>query len=324
MVNTNEDFRKEAASIVIASSSQSPFNRSIWQGFVRGFRQLGFLVRQVEAKHVPDPSIFPARPCLFFAVHGAYISPEAVMRYRNLGIPTAVYLLDEPYEVDRSTLWARFYNWVFSVDRATLPVHSQYSHAEYLPLGFDEYVFHPEGPSIKSEILVLGSCYGTRSNLLGPLLKKWGQHITWVGPRWKQLCSEGTHIDQYVSPEQCAQLYRGANIVLNIHRDSYWSHFGNLNRRKIIATHLNPRFWEAAACRSCQLITPRDDLQNFAPEANSFSTHEELDCQLELFTGNQEARDQCAAYIFCQTRENSYLNRSRHVAQITGLSRQPD
>jgi len=245
------------------------------------------------------------------------------MQYRNHGIPTAVYLLDEPYEVDRSTLWARYYDWVFSVDRTTVPVHSRYSHSEYLPLGFDAHVFHPEGPSIRSEILVLGSCYGTRANLLAPLVKKWGRRITWVGPRWKQLCPYGTHIDHYVTPEQCAQLYRGANIVLNIHRDSYWSHFGELNSRKIGATHLNPRFWEAAACRSCQLITPREDLQLYAPDANTFSTPEELGHQLEMFTANVKARNQCAEYIFDRISGGSYTDRSRHIVHVTGISSRP-
>lgn len=320
MANTHEDIHINTAPIVIARSGQSPFNRSIWQGFVHGFMRLGFPVQQVEAKQVPDPSIFPERPRLFFAIHGGNTPPEVITRYRDCDIPTAVYLLDEPYEVDRSTLWARLYDWVFTVDRATVPVHSQYSRSEYLPLGFDENVFHADGPRIESDILVLGSCYGTRATLLGPLLKKWGNSVTWVGPRWKQLCPLGNHIDWYVSPEQCAEFYRGANIVLNIHRDSYWSHFGELNSRKIVATHLNPRFWEAAACHTCQLTTPRDDLQMYAPRANTFSTPDELDHQLELFSGSEEARKECASYIFNQVSEGgSYFHRSQHVANITGL-----
>jgi len=323
MASTPEDLRNDSITIVIACSKESPFNRSIWQGFVRGFMRLGFLVQQVDAKHVPDPSAFPERPRLFFVIHGGNTAPEFVMRYRDCGIPTAVYLLDEPYEVDRSTLWARLYDWVFSVDRATVPIHSQHSHSDYLPLGFDEDIFHPDGPRIESDILVLGSCYSVRANLLSPLIKKWGHSVTWVGPRWKQFCPQGTHIDEYISPEQCAQFYRGANIVLNIHRDSYWSHFGDLNRHKIVATHLNPRFWEAAACRSCQLTTPRDDLQVYAPETHTFSTAEELNHQLELFSGDKNARKQNASYIFNQVSTGSYLHRSRHVAQVVGLLPRP-
>lgn len=319
MANTPETFRNDPVPIVIARMGQSPFNRSIWQGFVRGFSQLGFSVSEVEAKLVPDPSVFQVRPRLFLAIHGGNISPESIMRYRKCGIPTAVYLLDEPYEVDRSTLWARLYDWVFSVDRATVPVHSQFSHADYLSLGYDDEVFHPGGPRIESDILVLGSCYGVRSGLLGPLLTKWGNSVTWVGPSWKKFCSQGTHIDGYVTPEQCAQFYRGANIVLNIHRDSYWSHFGDFNTRKISATHLNPRFWEAAACKACQLTTPREDLRMYAPGAPTFNTPEELDHQLELFSGDEQARNQCASYLFDQVREGSYVNRSRHIAQVMGL-----
>ena len=34
-----------------------------------------------------------------------------------------MYLLDEPYEVDNSVKWARYYDWVFTVDRATVDIH---------------------------------------------------------------------------------------------------------------------------------------------------------------------------------------------------------
>jgi spore maturation protein CgeB len=319
MVETPENPHSVLPPVVIARKGQSPFNRSIWQGFVRGFERLGYPVFQVEAGQIPDPSIFPERPCLFFSVHGGNVAPEAVLRYRNSGVPTAVYLLDEPYEVDRSTLWARLYDWVFSVDRATLPVHSQYSRAEYLPLGYDDEVFSPDGPRVESNILVLGSCYSVRSDLLAPLVEKWGDSVTWVGPGWKALCTEGVHVESYVTPLECAQYYRGANIVLNIHRDSYWSHFGNLNTRRIVATHLNPRFWEAAACRTCQLTTSRDDLRLYAPDTPTFDTADELDQQLQSITADEQARNRCATCLLEGVSDGSYYHRARHIAQRLAL-----
>ena len=166
----------------------------------------------------------------FFAVHGAQYLSKVIKEYRDQGAMTGVYLLDEPYEVDRTVQWARHYNYIFTVDRITLPVHQKYTNAAFLPLGFSDAIFGVEGPKIQSEILVLGSAYKAREMYLAALRDNFGSQVTWVGPGWKSFSAAGVHHENYVNPADCAQLYRGAKLVINIHRDSTWSHFGELNK----------------------------------------------------------------------------------------------
>ncbi|VAW52074.1 hypothetical protein MNBD_GAMMA05-612 [hydrothermal vent metagenome] len=302
--------------ILIACMGQSPYSRSIWTGLSKGFEKQGCMVQLVDATQVPVPSSLNTLPDIFFAVHGGNVPVDAVNAYKAAGVPTAVYLLDEPYEVDNSVKWARYYDWVFTVDRATVDVHAEHSHAVHMSCGYDDTIFNTDGPSVTSEILMLGSCFAARENILGRSIIKFGQRFTWVGPGWHQLSKAGTHHDRLVTPEECAMFYRGAKITLNIHRDSTWSHFGQLNSAKIIATHLNPRFWEAAACGSFVFSSIRSDLQKVAKGASSFNDEDDLFNKLEYFVNNPKARKKQAKLLLRAVKKHSYTERARQVLDL--------
>jgi spore maturation protein CgeB len=302
--------------IVLAIMAQSPFSRSIWMGLAHGFQAHGCHVQVVQGDALPVPAKLPSRPDMLFAVHGRIVSGEMVARYRAAGIPTAVYLLDEPYEVDASTMWARPFEWVFTVDRATVPVHAQFSHARHLPLGYDDAIFHPGMPMISSDILVLGSPFQAREDFLRPIIDGFGSRVTWVGPGWRELTALGRHSAGVVPPEGCAAYYRGAKIVINIHRDSSWSHFGELNKARIEATHLNPRFWEAGACGAFQLVSYRSDLDAYAQEAVSFRTPEELTQLVSKYLDNEGARTVSATATLKRLALHSYRLRAREVMDL--------
>ncbi len=306
--------------ILLSNIGPTPSNRSIWQGLARGFHHLGHQVVVHDCEHIPDLTDLPEKPALFFAVHGRCVPAEKVTALRAAGVITAVYLLDEPYEVNLSSQWSRHYDRVFTCDRATVPVHARFTHAAHLPLGYDDTVFRPDGPSIASDILLLGSPYNTREALLKPLLARFGARMTFVGPQWGAFADAGTHVARFVTPEECAQFYRGAKIVLNIHRDSVWSHFGELNPTAIPATHLNPRFWEAAACGSFQLCDVRADLAEYAPKTPAYTDAGELARKLDYFLGNERARREQAARLLRAMRGHSYTNRARQVLAMCGLT----
>lgn len=307
--------------VVLAMMGQSPYSRSIWMGLARGFQANGCHVHVVQGDALREPSTLPAPPDFLFAVHGRIVPAEIVARYRDAGIPTAVYLLDEPYEVDFTTTWARNFDWVFSVDRATIPVHAAYSRARHLPLGYDETVFHPGMPSIASDILVLGSPFQAREDFLHPVIERFGARITWVGPGWHQLTPRGRHNAGVVPPEGCAAFYRGAKIVVNIHRDSYWSHFGDLNTGRVEATHLNPRFWEAGACGAFQLVSWRADRDVYAPEVVTFRTPDELVALIARYLDDVTARTASAEATLGRLAAHGYRSRAREVMDLLGDSR---
>jgi spore maturation protein CgeB len=211
---------------------------------------------------------------------------------------------------------------VFSVDRATVPVHAEHAKAGFLPLAYDDRVFKPDGPVFESDILVLGSPFSARHTWLATLYEALGERITWAGPGWRRHYAAGRHIDRLVSPEECAALYRGAKIVINIHRDSSWSHDNvpwtagdGANKAGIPATHLNPRFWEAAGCGSLQLCSEREDIHRFAPGCPVFRSPDALLAKAAYFLGNRRARETVSRQVYRKIRRQTYLERARTVLQ---------
>jgi len=305
--------------IVLVVVLKSPFNRSIWTGIGEGLASLGHDVQVVDYTQVPDPEKISGQVDLVFAVHGYHVPLDKIRGYRDRGIVTAVYLLDEPYEVDRTEEWARNYDYVFSVDRVTVPIHEQHTNAAFLPLAYNEAVFGPDGPNISSRILVLGTPFSAREPYLEALRERWGKLVTWVGPGWKEFSAEGAHYEHYVAPPECAKFYRGADITINIHRDSTWSHFGELNTRRLEATHLNPRFWETAACGSLPLCSYRDDLDVFAPNCPSFSTVDEFVSKMDYFLGNEKSRKSRAGDVFRKVKKHGYRKRCETILRELSL-----
>ena len=299
--------------VMLIAMSQSPFNRSIWTGFLEGFQSLGHSVKVVDATRIPDPAATTRKPDLLLAIHGSNVPVDKIQAYRSANVTTAVYLLDEPYEVDRTAEWARHYNCIFSVDQVTIPVHNKHTRASFLPLAYNPAIFKPEGPTIPSSILVLGSPFSAREEFLTVLRDRWGKLVTWVGPGWKQFSPAGQHYEQFVVPADCARFYRGADIVINIHRDSNWSHFGELNSNRLEATHLNPRFWEASACNSLQLCSYRKDLDTFSPKTPSFHTVDEFTNKLEYFISNKKARDTIASKVYSKIKNHTYETRCMSI-----------
>ncbi len=302
-----------ALNIVLAVQPQSPFNSSIWRGLAHGFQTTGHRLKVVDSSRCPLPSAFKEHVDLFLAVHGSSVPRGVIREYRAQGVMTCVYLLDEPYEVDRTVEWARHYEYVFSVDRVTLPVHSQHTNAVFLPLGFSDAIFGTEGEKISSDILVLGSAYKAREIYLSALRDNFGSQVTWIGPGWKEFSSLGIHHESYVNPVDCARLYRGAKLIINIHRDSTWSHFGELNASNLIATHLNPRFWESTACGGLSLTSYRKDIETFAPNAPTFNDRAGFLELVEKYLYNDNAREEEAKKMVKAIEPHTYKNRASQI-----------
>jgi spore maturation protein CgeB len=130
------------------------------------------------------------------------------------------------------------------------------------------------------------------------------------------LCALGHHNEGFVPPEGCAAFYRGAKIVINIHRDSLWSHFGEHNHSRIKATHLNPRFWEAAACGAFQLVSWRADLECYAPEAASFRSPHELATLVGTYLDHQDARTACVTAVHDRLASHHYEARASAILRL--------
>ena len=104
----------------------------------------GELDHAYEAAFWDDPGL-PTKiadfgPELIFVVHGRKFAE----RWRSTfsAYNTAVWLLDEPYEVDDTAKWSQEFNTVFVNDPNTLPRHRN---AHYLPVCYDPQTHRDDG-----------------------------------------------------------------------------------------------------------------------------------------------------------------------------------
>lgn len=292
----------------------SVFQASILRGYASGFRLIDIPTR-------PETSVDCLRKLeagdLLIVLHGQQISPDLVKVLRKGKIQTCLVLLDEPYETDRTKLWSRSYPVVFSNDRSTVSLHqTDRTRAFHYFHAYDEELYSPQGDRFESEILVLGSPYDARKSVLYPLLQEFGDRITWVGPGWRKFCERGIHVDRYQTPTQVAFWYRGAKVVINVHRNSTWSHFGKLNREEIAATHANPRCFEASACGTLVISSFRSDLQEVLPDMPVFHNSSQLRDILRFFLEDDLARKETIERILEEVKPHSYRARARQMWKI--------
>jgi hypothetical protein len=104
-------------------------------------RELGIESAGAEWNDPALPSkISRFAPDLLFVVHGRRFAQKWGRRFSNYR--SAVWLLDEPYEVDDTERISRLFDHVFVNDPSTLGRHRN---AHYLPVAFDPFVHRP-GP----------------------------------------------------------------------------------------------------------------------------------------------------------------------------------
>jgi spore maturation protein CgeB len=121
-----------------------------------------------------------------------------------------------------------------------------------------------------------------------------------------------------VSPTEAAKFYRGARVVINIHRNSWWSHFGSFNKEGLPATHLNPRVWEAGACHTLQICSPRNDLNTYCPEMPTARNAAELEEKVEFYLSNESIREEKAKVIYDRLSPHTYSVRAADIINVLG------
>ncbi len=210
---------------------------------------------------------------LLLTVHGRRF-PHVLLR--EVHYPTAVWLVDEPQEVDLSERYGRHFDVVFTNDPNTCGVHGPHK-CWYLPLAADPRV-HKPGPSRYGmvDVTFAGSVLPERAELLSRAYELTPE-VSWriVGPDragrargfsplarvWRQ----GT-----VDHAEYVELMRASRIVLDVPRDEMVSFAGRTNRRAIPAVGVNTRVFEATATGSFLLTS------DARPEVSSLFPHGEV------------------------------------------------
>lgn len=262
------------------------------------------------------------RPDLVIVLDGMNLSVERVDTIRQRGIPTAVWLTDDPYYTDFTIKMVPHYDYIFTLERNCLSLYQELgcSQVHYLPFAAQSTIFRPQNVSIstRKDISFIGSAYWNRIALfdqLAPYLS--GKNISISGIWWERLrnykllaskISPGT----WLNPEETSKVYNSAKIVINLHR-AYDDDAYNSNSKRIQAFSPNPRTFEIAGCGVLQITDVRDDLiQFYKPgiEVVTYSTPVELMEKMEYYLQHEEERRHIALRGLYRTmRDHTYANR---------------
>jgi spore maturation protein CgeB len=259
-------------------------------------------------------------------IHGGYVSERFVNILRKYNVNTAVWLLDDPHEIDFSKRYSYFYDYVFTVEKESVEIHKRkVKDVFYLPLGYDEDIFSPKDvdEKYKSDICVLGSGFKERIELLEkiyPYIKN--RKLKLVG-KWDNLSSQSPLLNHVVEgvvrPEVASLYYSGAKIVINQHRDETGSLIGtNINEVKGISP--NPRLFECIACGSFCIIDDKRkgafDFFKKTAEIDSFSSDLELTEKINFWLDNETLRKKAAKNANLKNKTNSMTERIMEMEKL--------
>jgi spore maturation protein CgeB len=205
------------------------------------------------------------RPDLIVVVHGRRFAQQWGERFKSCN--TAVWLLDEPYEVDDTERWSKCYRTVFVNDAATLGRHRN---AHCLPVCFDDATHRDPMAERRYRVGFVGGANATRERYLETLAS--GGLLDYVvGGPWTSPLLRRLTLARKVTPAETTRLYQQTQIVINVFREVH--HF---NRQAMPATAPNPRVLEALACGALVVSERRTGVSEMFPELPQFGTPDEL------------------------------------------------
>lgn len=269
------------------------------------------------------------RPNLMLSLDGMDLPLEHVAAVRQMGIPTAIWLTDDPYYTDTTTKIVPSYDHVFTLEMNCIELYRQLgcSSVHYLPFGAFPTHYFPlsSQASIRREIGFTGSAYWNRIYFFNPIMPQlMARNIKINGIWWDRLPDYQSYGDKiepgrWMSPAETNDSYNGSKIVLNFHR-SHQDDSVNNNALKIPGASPNPRTFEISASCTLQLTDTRDDLARFykpGEEIETYSSQQELLEKIEFYLTHEKERRAIALRALERTlREHTYGHRVDQLLSI--------
>ncbi len=227
-------------------------------------------------------------------------------RYR-----TAVWLVNEPYEVDDTARWSPRFGTVFLNDPASLNRHAN---AHELPVCFDPQVHRDSGRERIHLAGFIGAPSPTRERFLEPLaaqgLLDYLIGGPWITPALQRLCRAHS-----LPSRQTAELYQRTRIVINVFRDRH--HFNALH---VPARSMNPRIYEALACGALVVSEWRPEVAEVFPDLPTFEDPASLARILQELAVDP---DQVAQRLHASRARLPGHDYAARLRQVIALSRTP-
>ena len=247
-------------------------------------------------------------PDWLFVVHGR----RFIEKWRGSfpSINKAVWLLDEPYEVDDTSRWSGEFDTVFVNDPNTLDRHPN---AHYLPVAYDPEVHFENGNTRKYNVGFIGGHNEVRERYLLTLHEA-GYLSYVVGGPWRSPALQSICLAPNIAAADTSDLYRQTRIVLNVFREVH--HF---NRDGIKPYSMNPRVYEALACGAVVVSEARSEVSEMFPELPLFSDSRQLLDKIGTLQHDNEAYAHVKSSCQKRVQAHSYKDRLRRVLEILGF-----
>jgi hypothetical protein len=256
--------------------------------------------------NLPD-SVGQFSPDLLFVVHGRKFAQVSGSRFKQYS--SAVWLLDEPYEVDDTRRFSRLFNTVFVNDPATVERHSN---AHYLPVCYDPWEHHSLAGSPRNHAVGFVGGYNRLREEVLTLLARRGLLSYVVGGPWQNADVNRLCLARNTPATQTAQLYRETKIIINVFRTVH-----HYNRDNLPGTSLNPRVYEATACGSLVVTQDRPELSALCPEMPVFQTAEDLASLLEQLLHDEAKFELLRRACAQRLAQHSYAERLRRALHLS-------
>lgn len=294
------------------------------EGLRNGARELGIAHAEADCldPRLPD-KIAAFAPDLVLVVHGRRFAQRWGRRLSKWH--TAVWLVDEPYEVDDTASWSHHFDTVFVNDPGTLSRHERPdTKAHHLPMAHDPTHCHDvtaqvEGTGTGTDSRALrrhrvgfiGGANPSRERMLLRLaeagLLSYVVGGPWHSPVLRRLC-----LAQRVPHQRTAELYRQTDLVLHIYRDQH--HFNAQGTRE---QSPSPRTFEALACGALVVSERRDGVLATFADLPVFEHEDELVPLVQRLLDDADERDRRLRACQRTIGQHRYADR---LAQALALS----
>jgi spore maturation protein CgeB len=269
-------------------------------------------------------------PDLVLVLNGVVLPADKVDLLRKHGFRTAVWFTDDPYYTDWTIAIAPHYEYIFTLELGCLPFYRDAGcqNVYYLPFGANLNVFQPKQVEAiyQSDICLIGTAFWNRVELIDHLTPYLlNRKVVISGWWWDRLHNysrfpDSIKLGDWLTPEETANYYNGAKIVINLHRSINDDSINVNTTKKIPALSVNPRTFEIASCGAFQLTDLRQETgQLYALDAEivTYTSPDDLIRKMDYYLRNEDERQAIALSGLARTRrDHTYHTRLSSMLTI--------
>lgn len=264
---------------------------------------------------------------LVISVRGFFPAVEAIDKCKKLGIKTAIYLTDDPYDYKLMENIVSHYDYIFTNDRIGTQINPK---AIYVPVGYDDTIFKNQNLIKCYDISFIGSYFKERVEFFENIY----EYITtkahcfagfWINKHdVKELSDFGSDMDspvykligetRVITPEDVNVIYNLSKIMPNPHRTKEW-----LGNDIYEPTNLNPRVFEIAGAKQFQLVSEnrKETLSElFNDEIITYDSPNDFIEKCDYYLTHEDERMKLAELAYLNVIKNhTYFHRAQQILQ---------